>query len=133
MKISRKLTIRALIFVILVPFLLMGISYYRNIKYKGHLTLDKIVSVETLFGNESMFIYTKDSNPKDIEKFISAYNEAKLFNNSLGTTHSSNIVVLLTNGDKIIISGGTQGFQTVSKDGRQFNIRGDKLEGYFKR
>jgi hypothetical protein len=57
--------------------------------------------------------------------------EAKLFDNCAGTTHGYRIEIILTNGDKITAAGGSQGFQTVSKGGKQFNIKGDKLWSYF--
>ncbi len=67
-----------------------------------------------------------------VEEFIKAYNEAKPNNNNVGTTPNSEVIINLSNGEKISVSGGAQGFQIVEMNGKHFNIQGDKLCDYFK-
>jgi phosphotransferase system IIA component len=70
---------------------------------------------------------------QEIEGFINAYNKANPTDNSLGTTRNHEIVITLNNGDKITVWRGTQGFQTVQMNGKQFNIKGEELWNYFEK
>ena len=77
-------------------------------------------------------VYTKEKDAEQIKEFIIAYKEAIPTDNSLGTTHNNEVVINYANGEKVFVLGGTQGFQTVMKGDKQFNIKGDKLWDYFK-
>jgi len=94
--------------------------------------LNDINSIEINPGNTNKIIYTKDKDSDQIKEFIIAYNEAIPADNSLGTTPNHEVVINYVNGEKVYVSGGTQGFQTVVKGDKQFNIKGDKLWDYFK-
>jgi len=94
--------------------------------------LNDINSIEINSKSAKGIVYTKEKDPQKIKAFIIAYNEAKPTDNSLGTTPNSEVVINYVNGEKVSVSGGTQGFQTVVKGDKQFNIKGDKLWDYFK-
>jgi hypothetical protein len=78
-------------------------------------------------------IYTKEKNLAELECFVTAYNKAKRYRDDVGTTPDISINVTLDNGEKIGIAGGTQGFQIVTRHGKQFNIQGQELWDYFKK
>lgn len=66
-------------------------------------------------------------------KYSIAYNDAIQADNDLGTTPNSEVVINYEGGKRVSVFGGTQGFQTVqTMDGKQYNIKGDKLWSYFK-
>ena len=94
--------------------------------------LDEINSIEINHQGMKKTLYTKDKDYEYIKEFIIAFNEAIPADNSLGTTPNSEVIINYTNGEKVYVSGGTQGFQTVVKGDKQFNIKGDKLWDYFK-
>ena len=94
--------------------------------------LNDINSIEINHQGTKKTLYTKDKDYEYIKEFIIAYNEAIPADNSLGTTPNSEVIISYTNGEKVYVSGGTQGFQTVVKGDKQFNIKGDKLWAYFK-
>ena len=94
--------------------------------------INDINSIEINPKSANGIIYTKDNNSEKIKEFIIAYNEAIPTDNSLGTTHNSEVVINYANGEKVFVLGGTQGFQTVIKNDNQFNIQGAKLWNYFK-
>ncbi|GAV25313.1 hypothetical protein ciss_12460 [Carboxydothermus islandicus] len=120
--------------ILIILILLISIISYTKFKNAGSISLKHISSIEIIINPQSTgkIVYTKDKNLKEIEEFYNAFKEAKPADNSLGTTHSHIVIINLTNGDKITVLGGTQGFQTVLMNGKQFNIKGDKLWNYFK-
>lgn len=94
--------------------------------------LNDINSIEIYCGGAKEIVYTKDKDYEQIKEFMAAYNEAKPGDNSLGTTHNSEVIINYANGEKVSVLGGSQGFQTVLQGDKQFNIEGDKLWDYFK-
>lgn len=101
-------------------------------KNENSSLLNGINSIEINPKSTKGIVYTKDKDSEQIKEFIIAFNEAKPTDNSLGTTPNSEIVINYANGEKVFVSGGTQGFQTVVNGDKQFNIKGDKLWDYFK-
>jgi hypothetical protein len=96
------------------------------------LLLNEVNSIEIFHGGAKETVYTKDKDSEQIKEFMTAYNEANPADNSLGTTPNSEVIINYANGEKVSVSGGSQNFQTVVKDNKQFNIQGDKLWDYFK-
>ncbi|MGE5629435.1 MAG: hypothetical protein ACM3X7_15200 [Solirubrobacterales bacterium] len=93
-----------------------------------------VVSIEIIHGGNSKVIFTKEKNIKEINEFMTAYNDAIQADNDLGTTHNSEVVINYEGGKRVSVFGGTQGFQTVvTMYGKQYNIKGDKLWSYFKK
>ena len=125
---KKTLIISIAIIIVLILVLVRQANYFE----KGYLRAGQVTSIETFWGNESKSIYTNDNNQNEIKNLISAYNEAKLYDNNVGTTHDYRIEIRLANGEKIAVLGGSQGFQTVIRGGKQFNIKGEKLWSYFK-
>lgn len=78
-------------------------------------------------------IYTREKNLAELERFVAAYNKTTRFRDDVGTTPNIIIYLTLDTGEKIIIAGGTQGFQTVQRNGKQINIQGQELWDYFKK
>jgi flagellar basal body-associated protein FliL len=128
----KEIAILIITIIVLLIFLIMGIKFYQKVSGKGRIKLEQVVSMEIFWGNESKYKYTRDTDIETLKNMVNAYNEAKLFKNNVGTTHSSRIEILLDNNEKIVVAGGSQGFQTVVRNGKQFNIKGDKLWRYFK-
>lgn len=125
---KKTVTISITILIILILVLVKEVNYFQ----KGYLRVERVTSIETFWGNDSKFTYTKENNPEEIKNLVIAYNEAKPYDNSVGTTHDFRIEIKLVSGDIITVAGGSQGFQSAGKDGKQFNIKGDKLWNYFK-
>ncbi len=69
---------------------------------------------------------------KVINRFVKAFNKAIYYRNDVDTTHPISVFVILKNGEKIWISGGSQNFQTVSYGNQQYNIQGWTLECYLR-
>jgi hypothetical protein len=91
-----------------------------------------INSIEIYYGGAKEIVYTTEKDSEQIKEFMDAYNEAKPGDNSLGTTPNSEVIINYANDEIISVSGGSQNFQIVVKDNKQFNIEGDKLWDYFK-
>ncbi|MGH4118222.1 hypothetical protein [Clostridium sp.] len=120
--------------IILSALMILIISATACSKSKNEVPslLNDVNSIEIHHGSGSEIVYTKEKDSEQIKKFMNAYNEAKPGDNSLGTTPNSEIIINYANGEKVSVSGGSQGFQTVIKGDKQFNIQGDKLWDYFK-
>lgn len=122
-----------LILTLLTIVILFSALSCTNPKIDDSPLLNNINSIEINPHSESKIVYEKDNNPEEIMEFITAYNEANPTDDSLGTTHSNTIIINYSNGERVIVLGGTQNFQTVISGEKQFNIQGDKLWDYFKR
>lgn len=117
----------------LTAILVISIIYCcNNSNNQIPVLLNDIYSIEINPYSNNKVIYTKEKNSKEIEEFFIAYKEAKLTDNGLATTHNNSVEIKLYSGDKITVFGGSQGFQTVEANNKQFNIKGDKLWNYFK-
>lgn len=108
------------------------IWFYNNSNNQISLLLNDIYSIEINPDSNNKIIYTKENNSKEIEEFFIAFKEAKYTDDSFATTHNNSVEIKLISGDKITVFGGTQGFQSVKTNNKQFNIKGDKLWIYFK-
>ncbi|MEK6263444.1 MAG: hypothetical protein N2B06_01460 [Clostridium sp.] len=119
---------------ILIAILVFSISATACSKSKNEVTplLNDINSIGIYHEGAKEILYTKDKDSEQIKEFMAAYNEAKPGDNSLGTTHNSEVIINYANGEKVSVLGGSQGFQTVLQGDKQFNIEGDKLWDYFK-
>lgn len=125
--------IKNTIFLLLIILLIFPLISCSKSKIEGSVSLKEVSLMEIIHATGKKINYTAEKNQKQIEEFIIAYNEAKPYDNNVGTTPNSEIIISLSNGDKISISGGTQGFQTVQLNGKHLNIKGDKLWDYFKK
>jgi hypothetical protein len=124
---------KGILIVPLMIILMLSMVSCSKSKTERSLSAKDIAVMEIDPQSTSKVIYEKDKNSKEIEEFFNAYNKAKPADNSLGTTHNHEILITLNNGNKIRVSGGTQGFQTVQMNSQQFNIKGDELWNYFKK
>jgi|GEM_PF-3753137 len=68
---------------------------------------------------------------EQIESFAGAYNRARYYRDDYGTTHPLRVDILFTDGTSLVVWGGTQGFQTIQRNGEQHNIRGWALGKWF--
>ncbi|GAA0180852.1 hypothetical protein SH2C18_34750 [Clostridium sediminicola] len=116
---------------IVILILLVAFISYKNQKVEN-LALKDVSSIEFHYYGTKKLTYIKDENLEQMKEFISMYNKAKYYDNTVGTTPSITVLITLTNEEKITVWGGTQGFQTVEMKGKQFNIKGKKLGDYFK-
>ena len=69
---------------------------------------------------------------EQIASFVGAYNRARYYRDDYGTTHPLRVDMVFSDGTSLVVWGGTQGFQTIRRGGEQHNIRGWKLEVWFK-
>lgn len=88
---------------------------------------------------ESMVLYSPPSAEEGITMdddaiatFINAFNATNTFRDDHCTTHDHMVVIHQKNGEIMKVYGGTQGFQTVICCHKQFNIRGLRLQEFFK-
>jgi len=126
------LKFKAIVFLTITMILMLfATACSKPINQASELLAD-INSIEINHQGMKKTIYTKDKDSEYIMEFIIAYNEAIPADNSLGTTPNSEVIISYTSGEKVYVSGGSQGFQTVVKGDKQFNIKGDKLWTYFK-
>jgi hypothetical protein len=125
--------IKSILIVPLMIVLILSIATWSKSKSEGSLSVNDVAVMEINPQSTSKIVYEKDKNPNEIEEFVNAYSKARPTDNSIGTTHNNVIVITLNNGDKITVCGGTQGFQTVQMNGKQFNIKGNELWNYFKK
>lgn len=98
----------------------------------GKSSHDKIKVSEVKLITVDKKEYTKENDVEQVNRIVTMYNEAKKYRNDVGTTPSHNISILLNNGQIIEVTGNTQSYQTVIKNGKQYNISGNKLWEYFK-
>lgn len=124
---------KSILIVTLMIILMLSIVSCSKSNKEGSLSAKDVVLMEIDVQGSKKIVYEKDKNLKEIQEFINAYNKAKPADNSLGTTHNHIIEITLNNGEKVIVWGGTQGFQSVQMNGQQFNIEGDELWNYFKK
>lgn len=122
--------------VILVLVVLIGIAYLLiNNLSSEKISPERVVRLETdyhLNGSEKV-VLTKEKNPDQLRLFIDAFNNAKRYRSNVGTTPSMDITMILDNSDKIVVAGNTQGFQIVSRNGKQYYVIGEELRNYFPR
>lgn len=91
----------------------------------------KSIKLKFIPGRGTDQTLTQKKDTKEIDEFINAYNKTQPYRNDHETTHPVIAYINLVNGQEIIIRGGTQGFQTITKDGNQYNISGKELNNYF--
>ena len=96
------------------------------------IDLDTVSLMTVHHYEEEKVSYTIEDGQESIEHFVNLYNKARPYDNSLGTTPSIWIKITLDTDEVIMIWGGKQGFQTVQRDDKQFNINSSDLWEYFK-
>jgi hypothetical protein len=73
---------------------------------------------------------SQTASPKQIEKFIAAYERARILSDDIETTHELRVDVVLASGNNLVIWGGEAGFQTLAFLGRQLNLQGNELREF---
>lgn len=95
----------------------------------------KALDIKDIASMELYITPSEESSSMDddtMEIFIAAYNAASAYRNDHGTTHGHMVKINFNDGTFMYVAGGTQGFQTVMRDGEQYNIQGDRLWDFFK-
>jgi hypothetical protein len=75
---------------------------------------------------------TWQASEADVLRFSDAYANAKRLSDDNGTTAPARIDAVLESGESMVVLGGSEGFQTVSLGGQQFNVDGQELGGLLK-
>lgn len=107
--------------------LIISLIIIFNYNYYYHIKLDEVQLI-TVDNKE----FTIEKDIEQIKYIVSMYNESKPYRNDYATTPMHEITIMLKNGQYINIGGSTQGFQTVIKNNKQYNISNNKLWNYFK-
>lgn len=99
---------------------------------KDAVNIKDVVSI-TLYPDDfnKPITYNVEKSKAEVERFITAYNEAEPTGDDKNFVHRTTVVILLKNGEKASVSGGSmEDYQTVTIKGKQFNVKGKKLDDY---
>lgn len=109
------------------------IIFANSCKEKKHneISINEVLTVDIFYNGIKKTTYQNGKDLNEIKKLINAFNEARDYNNDLGTTDPIVIIIILKNNEIVKIFGGAQGFQAVQRGNSQYNIKGDKLKEYF--
>ncbi len=119
----RLFTIVGLSVIVLLLIFFLALNPIKRLK------LNEIDSIEICTVPECTIGKAMDQDAK--KAFVKAYNGAKPYNDSHGTTHGQCIVIRLKDGETMHVWGGSQGFQTVKRGDKQFNVQGARLLAFF--
>lgn len=117
---------------VLILALMAGYIHIRNIgtgRRVEPIAMDEIASM-TVMGLPERD--TAACGREEIEAFVSAYNRARYYRDDVGTTPPMGVEIVFSDGTKMLVWGGTQGFQTMKRDGAQHNIKGAALDAWFR-
>ena len=66
----------------------------------------------------------------EMRRFVEAYHEAHRLDDDLATTHAARVEVVFRSGRQLQVLGGSENFQTITSDGAQINVFGEKLRQF---
>lgn len=123
---------RLLILLSIVLLIIGGYLFYLNSQETiPHIVWKQVKQMRVSFLSGGEQVYDIDQDREEIQKLVKAYNQAQYYRNDVDTTHPILVRLYMKNGEEIRVLGGTQGFQTVLRGGKQFNIKGQALNFYF--